>query len=206
MTAITKERFYTFEEYIIYDDNTDNRYELVNGRLEVMTPPTFLHILICDLIRDTLKTEIDRLGLPLIATRESGIRTGFGKSRIADLSVLTKEQVVSSLNEAGICDTPPVLVVEVVSPESVKRDYRYKRCSAVLGVSPISDCIKKRSEYAALGIDEYWIVDPLKQQVTILVLDEGLYEETIFTKEQELVSPTFTELKLTPEQIFTTDI
>ena len=189
MTAITKERFYTFEEYIIYDDNTDNRYELVNGRLEVMTPPTFLHILICDLIRDTLKTEIDCLGLPLIATRESGIRTGFGKSRIADISVLTKEQVVSSLNEAGICDTPPVLVVEVVSPESVKRDYRYKR-----------------SEYAALGINEYWIVDPLKQQVTILVLDEGLYEETIFTEEQELVSPTFTEFKLTPQQIFTTDI
>ena len=189
MTAITTERFYTFEEYIVYDDNTDNRYELVNGRLEAMTPPTFLHILICDLIRDALKAEIDRLGLPLIATRESGIRTGFSKSRIADICVLTKEQVISSLNEAGICDTPPTLVVEVISLESVKRDYRYKR-----------------SEYAALGINEYWIVDPLEQQVAVLELDEGLYEETIFINEQELVSLTFTKLKLTPQQIFTSEI
>ncbi|GAB4539170.1 MAG: hypothetical protein Tsb0014_29390 [Pleurocapsa sp.] len=50
------------------------------------------------------------------------------------------------------------------SPDSIKRDYRYKR-----------------SEYAALGVNEYWIVDPIEQRVTILVLDEGLYEETIFT-------------------------
>ena len=189
MTAITRENLYSFEDYLVYDDNTDNRYELVNGKLELMTPPTFLHILICDLIRDTLKAEIDRLELSLIATRESGIRTGMNKSRIADICVLTKEQVTNLLNLAGICDTPPALIVEVVSPESVKRDYRYKR-----------------SEYAASGVGEYWIIDPLKQQVTILVLDEGLYEETVFTGEQKLISPAFAELKLTPQQIFAVEV
>ena len=189
MTAITEKRLYTFEEYLTYDDNTDNRYELIDSRLEIMTPPTFLHILICDLIRDTLKAEIERLNLPFLAMRESGIRTGISKSRIADVCVLNKEQIMSSLNETGICDTPPILVVEVVSADSIKRDYRFKR-----------------SEYAALGIEEYWIVDPLEQQVTVLVLDEGLYEETIFTAEQELVSSTFSEIKLTPKQIFTTEV
>ena len=189
MTATTKERLYTFEEYLKYEEDPDNRYELVDGRLEVMTPPTFLHILICDFIRDVLKAEIDRLKFPLIATRESGIRTGVNKSRIADICVLSKEQVMGSLNKAGICDTPPVLIVEVVSPKSIKRDYRFKR-----------------SEYAASGIGEYWIVDPLEQQVTILVLDEGLYEETIFTGEEKLVSPTFSKLELTPQQILSTEV
>ena len=85
--------------------------------------------------------------------------------------------------------TSPLLVVEVVSPESVKRDYRYKR-----------------SEYAAIGIDEYWIVDPIQQQVSILILDEGLYEETIFTAEQKLVSTTLSEIKLTPQQILSAEI
>ena len=188
MTATTTKNLYTFEEYLQYDD-PDNRYELVNGRFEVMTPPTFLHILICDLIRDVLKAEIDRLQLPLIATRETGIRTGLNKSRIADLCVLSKEQVMNSLSEAGICSEPPVLAIEVVSQESIKRDYRYKR-----------------SEYAATGVGEYWIVDPIEQQVTILVLDEGLYEESLFTDEQELISPTFAETKLTPQQIFAIDV
>ena len=189
MTAITEKRSYTFEEYLTYDDNTDNRYELVNSRLEIMTPLTFLHILICDLIRDTLKAEIERLNMPFLATRENGIRTGISKSRIADVCVLNREQIMSSLNETGICNTPPILVVEVVSPESAKRDYRFKR-----------------SEYAALGIEEYWIVDPLEQRVTILVLDEGLYEETVFTAEQELVSAAFSEIRLTPKQIFTIEV
>ena len=189
MTATTTKDLYTFEEYVKSESDPDNRYELVNGRLKVMTPPTFLHILICDLIRDALKAEIDRLKLPLIATRESGIRTGVNKSRITDICVLSKEQVMNSLDAAGICDKPPVLTVEVVSQDSIKRDYRYKR-----------------SEYAAFGVAEYWIIDPLKKQVTILVLDEGLYEKTIFTDEQVLISPTFTEIKLTPHQIFATKV
>ncbi len=103
--------------------------------------------------------------------------------------MVEREQVMNSLDESGVLETSPLLVIEVVSPESVKRDYRYKR-----------------SEYAAIDINEYWIVDPIEQQVTILVLDEGLYEETIFTTDQELVSPTFTEIKLTPKQIFTAEV
>ena len=42
----------------------------------------------------------------------------------------------------------------------------------------------------------------MQQQVTVLVLDEGLYEGTVFTAEQKLVSPAFTEISLTPKQIF----
>ena len=80
------------------------------------------------------------------------------------------------------------MIVEVVSPDSIKRDYRYKR-----------------SEYAALGINEYWIVDPVSQKITVLLLDERLYEETVYTENQEIVSATFTEIKLTPNQILTAE-
>ena len=185
MTATTATSLYSFEEYLQHDLDPDNRYELVDGKLELMNPPTFRHIFICDFIRDALKAEINLLQLPWLATREGGIRTGWRKSRIADVYVVEKQQVIDSLDESGVLSTPPLLVVEVVSPESIKRDYRYKR-----------------SEYAAIGINEYWIVDPTEQQVTLLVLDEGLYEETIFTSEQKLVSPTFSEIKITPKQIF----
>ena len=180
-TAIS---LYSFEEYLEYDKDPDNRYELVDGKLELMNPPTFRHILICDFIRDAFKAEINRLQLPWLAMREGGIRTWWRKSRIADVYVVEKEQIIGSLDESGVLSTPPLLAVEVVSPESVKRDYRYKR-----------------SEYAALGIDEYWVVNPMQQQVTVLVLDEGLYESTVFTAEQKLVSPALTEIGLTPKQI-----
>lgn len=67
---------------------------------------------------------------------------------------------------------------------SQKRDYRFKR-----------------SQYAALEVPEYWIVDPQADRITVLILNEGLYEESVFTQGQNIISPTFTELELTPEEI-----
>ena len=55
MTAIQTQRLYNFEEYLAYDDGTDNRYELVDGRLGLMNPPTFRHLLIADFIQDAFK-------------------------------------------------------------------------------------------------------------------------------------------------------
>ncbi|NET66161.1 MAG: Uma2 family endonuclease [Moorea sp. SIO1G6] len=186
MTTITTEGLYTFEEYLNYDDGTDNRYELVDGRLEIMNPPTFRHLLIAKFIEQVLEAEINRLGLPWLCFKEAGIRTGWRKSRLSDVYVVTKDQVMALLDHSAVCDTPPLLAVEVVSPDSVKRDYRYKR-----------------SEYAALGIIEYWIVDPPKKKVSLLVLEEGLYQETVLTGNQRLTSPTFPELMLTVEQVLT---
>jgi Uma2 family endonuclease len=78
---------------------------------------------------------------------------------------------------------PPLLVIEVVSPDEPARDYRHKR-----------------SEYAVRGIPEYWIVDPIQQKVAILTLVEGFYDETVFEGDTPLISPTFPSLNLTANQ------
>jgi Uma2 family endonuclease len=79
---------------------------------------------------------------------------------------------------------PPLLVVEVVSPNQSSRDYRYKR-----------------SEYAARGIAEYWIVDPIVAKVTVLEWVDGLYEEQVYVGDQEIKSLVFSDLKLTAAQV-----
>lgn len=184
MNTKVAEKLFTFEEYLAYDDGTDNRYELVDGRLELMNPPTFRHLLIVDFLHDNFKAEIKRLGLLWVCFREAGIRTGWRKSRLSDLYIVPVEQVREFLDRSAVTEIPPLLAVEVVSPESVNRDYRFKR-----------------SEYAALEIPEYWIVDPMKSKVTVLLWEEGLYEETVFTGNQNIVSRTFPELVLTVEQV-----
>lgn len=52
-------------------------------------------------------------------------------------------------------ESPPILVVEVVSESTRTTDYR-----------------SKGSEYAVLEISEYWIVDPLEAIVTVCMLVE----------------------------------
>lgn len=79
---------------------------------------------------------------------------------------------------------PATLVVEVVSPGKANEDWDYRY---------------KRSEYAARGISEYWIVDPQINAVTVLILIDGFYEETRFTGNILIVSNIFPELQLTPE-------
>lgn len=174
----------TFEEYLTYNDGTGFHYELVDGRLELMNPPTIEHFLIVDFLDTLLKAEIKRLSLPWLSFRESGVRTGQNKSRLTDLCVVTLEQAKELMKVSAVFQSPPLLIVEVVSPESVKRDYRYKR-----------------SEYAALEVPEYWIVDPLAGKISVLLLEEGLYEETVFTNSQQIVSRYFPDLAITVEQV-----
>lgn len=164
----------SFEDYLTHDDDTDNRYELVDGQLVLMNPPKGLHLLIADLLDMHFKAEIQRSKQPWRSLREAGVRTGANKSRLTDLCIVTTEQIREVINQSAVFQSPPLLIVEIVSPDSIKRDYRYKR-----------------SEYAALEVPEYWIVDPLEAKVTVLLLEEGLYEEVIYTGDQRLESPTF---------------
>lgn len=184
MIVSTAATLMSFDEYAAYDDGTDARYEWVDGVLVEMNPPTFRHMLIAKFIERCLDAEIQRLGLNWLCFREAGIRTGIKKSRLTDVYILTADQVAERLDTSAICQTAPQLAVEVVSPDSIARDYRYKR-----------------TEYAALEIPEYWIVDPLERQVVVLAFNEGLYDEAIFVGNQAIASATFPELRLTVNQV-----
>jgi Uma2 family endonuclease len=174
----------TFEEYLAYDDGAGNHYELIDGLLVLMNPPRVEHFLITKFLEQQLDGEIQRLSLPWLTFRETGVRTGYNKSRLTDLCLVTKEQAKELLGQSAVFQTAPLLIVEVVSPDSIARDYRHKR-----------------SEYAALEVPEYWVVDPLEAQVTLLVWEDGWYEETVLVGNQAIASPTFPDLTLTVEQI-----
>jgi Uma2 family endonuclease len=43
--------------------------------------------------------------------------------------------------------------------------------------NPDHDLETKRTEYARAGIPEYWIVNPLKETITVLQLEDDAYVE-----------------------------
>ncbi|MEH2382166.1 MAG: Uma2 family endonuclease [Nostoc sp.] len=187
MTAITGKRL-TLEEYLKYDDRTDNQYELVAGELVVMPPesPKNVQISLFLLVNFLKFVPVNRLS----NKAEIVVAGSRATTRIPDLVVLTDE--LATVLERATRSTitldmpPPALVVEVVSPGKANedRDYRYKR-----------------SEYAARGIAEYWIVDPQRNRVTVLTLVDGFYEETVFTGNTAIASTILRELQLTAEQV-----
>jgi len=183
----TVTKTYSFEDYLNYRDPTDLKYELFNGELIAMTPASGWHSDIIDFIQEQLKIEIRRLNLDWVVRPGTvGVRTGTRKSRIPDLLVMTEiqRQFLRTLS-SGILHEPPLLTIEIVSPGNPEDDYRYKR-----------------SEYAALGIPEYWIIDPQESKISILTLVDGFYDVVEFRGEDAIAFPTFPELKLTVAQIF----
>lgn len=83
----------------------------------------------------------------------------------------------------------PVSVAEVVSPGN-ERSENYQR-----------DYVWKREQYQWWGIPEYWIVDRHRTKVTVLTLEEGIYQETIYTGDTEVKSQMFPALVITLENI-----
>lgn len=174
----------TIEEYLTHDDGTDRVYELEDGVLLEMPPGTGKHEAIITFVLFQFLLEKQRLGL-VLEPRPNGTEVMTKKQiRRPDVCVITPEQAREIENTSAVLQTPPPLIVEVVSPESVERDYNIKT-----------------KEYAALGVGEYWIVDPLKNKVTICLLQGEVYGQITYTGSQQIVSQLFPALNLIAQQI-----
>jgi Uma2 family endonuclease len=174
----------TLEEYLTYDDGTDKRYQLENGELVEMPPGTGQHEAIITFLVIRFFLEKERLGLT-IEPRSNGVEVMTQKQpRRPDVLMITPEQVQAIKNVSAVLKTAPPLIVEVVSPESIDRDYNIKTL-----------------EYAAIGVNEYWIVDPLLDKITVCLLQRGVYNQTVFTGNQQVISPCFPQLNLTAQKI-----
>ena len=177
----------TVEEYLNYNDGTDTRYELLNGLLIEIPPESNLNSRIAAfLFAHFLKI----LPFSRICHKDAEIQVASIKAsfRIPDLMILSEageEALIGSSRNTITLEMPtPLLVIEVVSPDNPARDYRYK-------------CY----EYAVRGIPEYWIIDPIQQQISVLTLNEGFYDDVVFQGEQAIVSQVFPNVELTANQI-----
>ena len=139
--------------------HTNRMAELVDGRLEILPMPTWLHQLIVeflfDQIRDHVRTE-NIGGKVLMAPLPT--RLFPGTVREPDLLYVRPENLPKNIQ--GYPDKID-LAVEIVSSgdDARKRDY-----------------IDKRTDYAKAGIAEYWIVDPEELLVTVLTLAGTEYQ------------------------------
>jgi Uma2 family endonuclease len=183
----------TLAEFLTYDDGTDAVYELENGELRRMPTESEINCLIVSF----LFSYFIQVGIPFSQLRtktEIAVSGLQATVRLPDFMILTHEQVEALRGAPRSLITldmpPPRLVVEVVSPgqENIDRDYRYKR-----------------SQYESRGIPEYWIVDPLLEQVTVLSWVNGLYEAAVFRGPDPIQSGLLQELGqgslLTVEQV-----
>ena len=169
-------KVFTLSEYLQYRTEFERFYEVENGQIVRLPTDSFLNNRIAIKLIMILAEHID---LRRISNKTEIIVSGRRfNSRFPDLVVFSKEQLpeVCQLKRSTISIDmlPPLLVVEVVSSgeKARVRNYRYKR-----------------SEYAARGIEYYWIIDPQQQTFSELKLVEGMYEAIVHDRTFWLEDP-----------------
>ncbi|MHC5538955.1 Uma2 family endonuclease [Singulisphaera rosea] len=166
----------TLEEFHEADEIPGSLYELARGVLEVGEVPGDDHGQVVDNLHEGFSDYRRRYPNRIL-------RIGHG----SDLRLVIPDAVSARHPDLGMAFRSPSqgsrgrlgVVVEVVSAGRAARDRDY---------------VAKRGESFGLDIDEYWIVDPMLRQVTVLERKQGdgggdwTWEEHVFLGDDTIVS------------------
>lgn len=134
----------TADEYLALGE-TQERYELIDGVVVMSPSPTAYHgdfaVEILGQLRDFSKSHPKRVRY----FTEIDVRLGGKLVYQPDISAFRWEKVGK---RPTWLESPPDLVVEVLSPSS-----------------KVYDLITKREDYERFGVAEYWVVDPMDGSV-----------------------------------------
>ncbi|AFZ03759.1 Uma2 family endonuclease [Calothrix sp. PCC 6303] len=205
MTQIQAElKLYTFDEFIEwYPQNSEVHYELHDGVIVEMPKPKGQH-------SDLAGFLIEELLITIRDMNKRGIWT------------IPKESIVKPKNDRSGYE-PDIIIL---NQETIGSETRWKKESVIQNATSVKlivevvssnwqdDYYNKLRDYESMGIPEYWIVDyaalggrifignPKVPTIFVCQLIDGEYQMTPFRGSDLIVSPTFPQLNLTVEQVF----
>jgi Uma2 family endonuclease len=141
-------------EYLTLAD-TNRLVELSDGSIKVIDMPTDLHQAILSFLFLALHSFVNDRKLGKVRFAAMPVKLWQGKFREPDLLFMSTEHDERRHNQFW---DGADLVMEVVSEDRAH------------------DLQTKRDEYARGGIPEYWIVDPMLKEITVLKLAVDHYE------------------------------
>jgi len=184
----------TFAEYLaMAGSGLQGRAELIDGELIELPPESGLNLDIATFLQLALihiGISFQLIHVGRCELQVPVLERGDAANRYPDVVVLRSEHLALTRQRMTITleMPPPCFVIEVVSPGKTNRDRDY---------------VRKRAQYAAVGIPEYWIIDPEAAIVVVHRLEGNDYQqEPPYQGIQRIHSLTFPALDLNPKQIF----
>ncbi|OGO40720.1 MAG: hypothetical protein A2Z04_00910 [Chloroflexi bacterium RBG_16_57_9] len=145
-------RLMTEEEFESWCDE-DVKAEWIEGEIIVHSPATPQHSEIDNWLIKVVGLFVDRHDLGKVLGPEVQIRIP-GRRRVPDLIFVPKAR--QEMIRRTYVQGAPDLVMEIVSPDSLARDWR-----------------EKYLEYESAGVREYWVIDPVAQHLEVYGLTEA---------------------------------
>jgi Uma2 family endonuclease len=173
---------WTVAQYLTLTNQTNHLIEFSDGDIEVLPMPTRRHQVILLLLYELFKAVLQaRGGKILVAPLRMQVRPG--KFREPDILMLL--QADDSRNQEAFWLGADI-VIEIVSPDNPERD------TAI-----------KPHDYAEARIPEYWIVNPLDETITVLMLAGETYApHGIFQRGEHAASKLLTGFTVSVDEVF----
>ena len=199
--SYTAVRYKDYREYLASDRLPDGHFRLLsNGEVIEVPPEDEENYFIADEFAELLKRLLQNRRLVKSSSTELQVQP-VGDRRVnrePDLLVLRPEhlELMAEIKKNAILFgmPAPLFVAEVVSPgnessANYRRDYEWKR-----------------QQYEWWEIPEYWIIDRHRQQVMVLVLKDGSYEETLYRNSEVVRSSIFPALQLAADRLISGEV
>jgi len=173
---------WSVEQYLSLTNQTNHLIEYTDGVIEVLPMPTTKHqVISLFLLLNLLAFVRPRGGAVLYAPLRLQVRPG--KFREPDLLLVIDKDDPRAQDEFWLGAD---LVMEIVSSDRPKRDTE-----------------EKPLDYAEANIPEYWIVNPLDETITVLVLHGDAYTtQGIFQRGERAVSELLDGFSVSVDEVF----
>jgi Uma2 family endonuclease len=147
VSTATKYQLYTFEEFCDLIPE-GQKADLIDGVIYMASPDNIEHYSIYQWLSRIIADFLDeRMILGAIFGSRIAFRLGPAGGPEPDLGYVRGSRL--HLVRKTYVDGPPDLAIEIVSPDSIERDYQ-----------------TKLKQYEEAAVQAYWIIDPLKRKMT----------------------------------------
>ncbi len=181
-------KVYSYADYLLW--KFEERVELLRGKIFKMSPaPSIRHQKISrKLTRNLFKLLEDCPCEFFYAPFDVRLTRTNEENEVVDTVVQPDLCVVCDLEKLAdgqSCNGAPDLVIEILSPGNSKKEMK-----------------NKYELYEEAGVKEYWIVNPLEENVLIYILKNGVYSSLKPVVDEEIKSVLFPNLKVHTDDIF----
>lgn len=157
MNAVVEnpDKIWTYEDYLALDDEVS--FEIINGKAFISPAPELFHQRRAGKLYQAIQRHVETCKLGEVFFAPVDVVLDERNVVQPDLVFVSHENA-GILARRGIMGAPD-LVVEIISPTSLRRD-RYD----------------KRELYTRFGIKEFWLADVANRSIEVLSLKKGSYQ------------------------------
>ena len=183
-----KQQRYSYADYLTWDD--DKRYEIIDGEVfDMITPPLSHQLILGTILVQMANYFHDKPCELLMGPLDIALPDG-SKCDDKIFTVVQPDIMVicdpKKIEERGIVGAPD-LAVEIISPETVRKD-----------------SIIKRELYERHGVKEFWLVHPVDRLIRVYKLGKnGLFgREEVYDDQAQIEIAQFAGLSVDCRRLF----